>query len=115
MDESHFEVCCIPFFVYNLALGDIVETSPSAGRKYMIRRVVRPSGRYVFRAWFGESSADRHEIAAALESLGALLEWSSRNLLALDARDASHATEIATFLQEHEDAGRLMYETGKTA
>lgn len=45
-DEGRrFEVCCIPFFAYDLALGDVVETN--AG--FLVERVVRQSGRYVFR------------------------------------------------------------------
>ncbi len=111
IDERHFELCCIPFFAYDLALGDVVETDDG----YMARRVSTPSGRYVFRVWFGESFHPRDEVAAELESLGALVEWSSRNLVAVDARDATHAKELADYLQAQEDAGRLMYETGKTA
>lgn len=26
VDDRHFELCCIPFFAYDLALGDVVET-----------------------------------------------------------------------------------------
>ncbi|UQX88706.1 DUF4265 domain-containing protein [Jatrophihabitans telluris] len=111
IDERHFELCCIPFFAYDLSLGDVVETDDG----YMTRRVSTPSGRYVFRVWFGESFHPREEVAAELESLGALVEWSSTNLVAVDARDAAHAKELAAYLQAQEDAGRLMYETGKTA
>ncbi|MFZ1452627.1 MAG: DUF4265 domain-containing protein [Ferruginibacter sp.] len=110
IDDRHFELCCIPFFAYDLALGDVVETDES----YLVRRVSTRSGRYVFRVWFGESFHPRDEVASKLESLGALLEWSSPNLLAVDARDAAHAQQIADYLQEQEDATRLMYETGKT-
>jgi len=42
-----FEVCCIPFFVYDLALGDVVAASPRDSRKSVVDRVVAPSGRYV--------------------------------------------------------------------
>jgi hypothetical protein len=49
-----------------------------------------------------------------LESLGALLEWSSPSLLAVDARDRAHAQVVADFLQEREGLGHLMFETGKT-
>lgn len=114
ISESRFEMCCIPFFLYDVALGDIVETETSGPRKYLISRVVQPSGRYAFRAWFGESFQPRDEIAEALESLGALLEWSSRNLLAVDARDAADARVIADFLADRENKGHLVYETGKT-
>lgn len=111
IDDRHFELCCIPFFAYDLALGDVVETDEN----YLIRRVSKPSGRYVFRVWFGESFHPRDEVAAELKSLGALLEWSSPNLLAVDTRDAAHAQQVADYLQKQEDAARLVYETGKTA
>jgi hypothetical protein len=45
---------------------------------------------------------------------GALLEWSSATLLALDAADEAHAEAIAGYLSEQERAGRLMFETGRS-
>lgn len=111
VDDQLFELCCIPFFADNLALGDVVEVDSD----YIVSRVSTPSGRFVFRIWFGESSHPRNEVSVELDSLGALIEWSSENLLAVDARDAAHAQQIADYLQEQENAGRLMYETGKTA
>lgn len=113
--DGRFEVCCIPFFLYDVALGDVVRTAPAGGRTYMLAEVLRPSGRFVFRVWFGQSFHPREEIAAALESRGALLEWSSTNLLAVDACDHAHAQKLADFLQEREGLGQLMYETGKSA
>ncbi len=109
-DESHFEICCIPFFVYDLALGDVVETDAD----FLVQRVIRRSGRYVFRVWFGESFHPREEIAAKLKARGALIEWSSRNLLAVDTVDEEHAQGVADFLAEHHNAGHLIYETGRS-
>ena len=114
ISEGRFEVCCIPFFLYDVALGDVVETPVDGPRKYLISRVVKPSGRYVFRVWFGESFQPRDEIGQAMEGLGALLEWSSQNLLAVDAPDAEHAQVIADFLADRESKGQLVYETGKS-
>ena len=111
IDESHFELCCIPFFAYDLALGDVVETDS----QYMVRGISTASGRYVFRVYFGDTAYPREEIAEQLAARGALLEWSSTNLLAVDARDRAHAQELAAFLQEQEDLGHLIYETGKSA
>ena len=105
---STFEICCIPFFVYDLALGDVVRTD----EKYEIVRVVERSGRTVFRLWFGTSSFSRDEIAEVLRQLGALLEWSSLNLLAVDAADSAVAQTIADYLQLHQSLGHLRYETG---
>jgi hypothetical protein len=112
LSEDQFEVCCIPFFIYNLALGDVVATSSKAGRKYVVAKVVRPSGRYVFRVWFGRSFQPRDEIVGELEALGSLVEWSSRSLLAVDAVDGEHAQPVADFLAEREKTGHLFYETG---
>jgi hypothetical protein len=64
--------------------------------------------------WFGEAFHPRQEIADELAELGALLEWSSANLLAVDAADEAHAQAIADYLAEQESAGHLMFETGRT-
>lgn len=110
VDDHRFEICCIPFFVFDLALGDVVETNG----EYLVRRAVKPSGRFVFRVWFGESSHPRDEIAEELKRRGALIEGSSVNLLAVDAEDEALAQEIADFLQERQDLGQLLYETGRS-
>lgn len=112
--EDRFEICCIPFFVYDIALGDVVVTSPRGDRKYVVDKVVESSGRFVFRVWFGESFHPRDEIAEELKGFGSLIEWSSRNLLAVDAVDREHAQLVADFLAEREKAGDLVYETGRS-
>lgn len=114
LEDGTFEVCCIPFFVYDLALGDVVATSAKSGQKYVVDKVITPSGRYVFRAWFGQSFQPRDEIAGELKALGSLVEWSSRNLLAVDAADEEHGRLVAGFLMEREKAGHLIYETGRS-
>jgi hypothetical protein len=38
-----FEICCIPFFLYDVALGDVIQTDAS----YELARIVKPSGRFV--------------------------------------------------------------------
>lgn len=115
IDENQFEICCIPFFLYDVALGDTVETAPQGGRQYVLSRVLRPSGRYVFRAFF-ERPQYRYRDAAveALEALGAQVEWSSPSLLAADV-EASAAQQVADLLHNLEQQGQLVYETGKTA
>jgi hypothetical protein len=57
------------------------------------------------RVWFGDSFHPRDEIADSLSRLGAPLEWSSVNLLALDAADESHAQELADFLDDRQRQG----------
>ena len=110
LDAQRFEVCCIPFFLYDVALGDVVETDAAL----LLKRVTRASGRYVFRVWFGEGPGEGEEIAKALIDQGCLIEWSSPNLLAVDTVDADHASKVAGYLQQRETEGGLLYETGKT-
>lgn len=115
LDDDKFEICCIPFFLYDVALGDTVQTHPQLGRRYVVDRVIAASGRYVFRVWFGESGNPRRsDVAAELGEMDALLEWSSPNLLAVDASSLDHAQKIADYLQDQQSRGELSYETGKS-
>jgi len=116
VSDDAFEVCCIPFFLCDVALGDLVQTAPQAEREYVLAGVLRRSGRYVFRVYFaGPMLVHRESVVKRLTTMGSLLEWSSANLLAVDARDATHAREIATYLTEKECQGHLAYETGRSA
>jgi hypothetical protein len=110
--ERRFEICCIPFFVYDLALGDEVETDGD----YVIKHVVKSSGHYTFRVWFGEANdaACRETVPSATKNLGCELEWSSKNLLAIDAATVTMAEAAADVLAKHQAAGDLTYETGRT-
>jgi hypothetical protein len=112
--DDRFKICCIPFFLYDVALGDIVETRPDGERKYLLSRVVEPSGRYVFRVRPDLPDVGT-AVAGELEALGALLEWSSPSLLAVDAVDLAHAQPIADLLAQREARGELIYETGRTS
>jgi hypothetical protein len=47
LGEDRFEVCCIPFFAYDLALGDVVRADAETG--YVIRSVDQRSGNGVVR------------------------------------------------------------------
>lgn len=116
LDERRFELCCIPFFIYDLALGDELETTSQGDREHILARVVRPSGGYTFRAWFGDSShaRARDEVIDALCDLGSEFEWHSGDLLAIDAADDLRAQDVADFLREREQLGHLVYETGRT-
>lgn len=111
LTDHTFELCCIPFFLYDVALGDVVETD----QQYQVTRVVKPSDRFVFRIWFGDSHHPQDDIVAGVVALGALVERSSSHLLAVDAENAVVAKAVADFLQGHEDEQHLMYETGRTA
>ena|SRR5437899_3340663 len=106
-----FIVCCIPFFVRDVDLGDEVETDAD----YVLQRVVQRSGQFTFRVWSGgKDLSATQEIQEEIKELGPLMEWSSENLLALSARDTDQARKLADYLQAREGAGLLQYEAGHT-
>ena len=110
ISDFQFEICCIPFFVYDLSLGDEVITN----EKFMIDKVIKPSGHYTYRVWFGDSveSDARKLLLDELTKTSSTFEWYSDNLIAIDTL-AENAQFVANFLFEKEKAGLLKYETGK--
>lgn len=115
LDVNRFEICCIPFFVYDLALGDQVKTSLEQEDRYVIERVTKRSGRYTFRVWFN-SPAARQALPEIIIRMGCLVEWQTKggHLLAIDAESEALARQVAGVLQQEEDLGHLVFETGRT-
>jgi hypothetical protein len=113
---NRVEICCIPFFVYDLALGDIAQFELDSEQRPLLKKVVIPSGHYTFRVWFGEcrGATARDDVLAEMQRLGSPVEWYSENLLAIDAAP-DIATAVAGFLSTLEATTGLVYETGKTA
>jgi hypothetical protein len=107
--DDRYELCCIPFFIYDLALGDEVETG--AGKDFgVIERVVKRSGRRTYWVWLAEDSdaPTRRRVAAKLnDGCGCLTEWYSKQLLAVDVVSDEQADAILSALKEEIDAGLL--------
>lgn len=110
LSETRFLLCCIPFFAYDLSLGDEVEVDGERS----IRKVSKHAGQWTYRVWFGEVAADRRDFAVErIKSKGPTMEWSSENLLALSVA-ADEAQYIANVLADLENNGFLHYETGRS-
>ena len=106
---TRFVLCCIPFFVYDLSLGDEVETA----KDYVVRSIRRRSGQVTFRVWFGGAAMEVKEKAMdEILRLQPFVEWSSPNLAALSI-DESLSQKLADILQALENQGVLQYETGR--
>lgn len=104
-----FRVCCIPFFLYNVALGDIVRAP-----HYLFESVESASGRYVFRVLFEEEQyAWRQQTVEELHRSDILTEWYSDGLLAVDAENERAASMAGAFLMECQNRGYLTFETGR--
>jgi hypothetical protein len=114
--DDLYELCCIPFFIYNLALGDVLRVSIRDGAP-LVEEVVSRAGHHTFRAWFGKAffPVVREQVIADITALpGCLFEWYGTNLLAIDADSDEAANRVAAFLDSAESRGQLRYETGRT-
>ncbi len=113
--ENNFEICCIPFFLYNLSLGDKVRTKARHGKKYIFQEVIERSGHQTFRIWFNKKDEDRFQIINELKEMGCLLEWQTPkgSLLAIDVSSNELGGKVAHYLFEKEQQGLLIYETGE--
>lgn len=108
LGEAEFELCCVPYFTYGLALGDIVRTSPSRGKRYVIAQVQARSGRRVLRVWLKNVRADgKDRVLRYLEEHSPLHEWSSDDLLAIDLPSAVPSPPLAALLAAAPGLGLL--------
>jgi len=111
-----FEICCIPFAIYGLHLGDTVRTDDD----FVVLEVTQASGHGTFRAWFGETASETeredsrsHVLQTLKEGLACLVECYSSDLLAIDVENAHQAEAVAKFLAEMARQGRLTFESGE--
>ena len=112
--EGLYEICCVPFFVYDLNLGDKVEIREIDGRN-VVSDVLESAGHHTFRVWFQHNSrAVRDEVENHLESLGGTIEWFDSHLLSVDMPDTAHAVRAVEYLEACEKARRCRYETGRS-
>lgn len=115
LSKDRFEICCIPFFAYDIAPGDVIEARPSKAGRYLFRRVVEDAGRHVFRIWFGDMATLTvrydmlSEVTTAVAQLGCEQEWSPPDLLVV-AADADRAGRVADYLSELQKRKRLIFD-----
>lgn len=95
LGDRRFEICCIPFLAYDLALGDVVVIDDDD----WIVDVVERSGHRTFRVWTAEASdAVREHLHLDLVGVGAGIECRSASLMAVDACDESTAQAVWSIL-----------------
>ncbi|WP_162907692.1 DUF4265 domain-containing protein [Allorhizocola rhizosphaerae] len=97
VSRYQYEICCVPFFAKQLALGDLVEV----GRGGYVVRNVKPSRREVFRLLLTQTNEDQLEaIKGRLSALGALFEWLPLGVLAIDCENTTVAERVAAYIAE---------------
>ncbi|MDQ0028773.1 DUF4265 domain-containing protein [Arthrobacter bambusae] len=99
--DDHFELCCIPFFAYDMALGDVVRAEAATG--YVIQSVVQRSGNGVVRVAVKRPEDVNtvhprlHDLLGRLEYL---CEWFAPGYVAISLEPARSHEELFTALAE---------------
>jgi hypothetical protein len=100
----------IPFYVKELALGDVVDARPDAEGVLWFSELVRPSGHSTIRLWFS-GDEDRESVREALRRMGCASEVSDLpRLVAVDVPPEVPYEKVKAFLEQGERAGRFEYE-----
>lgn len=110
-DRLAYELCCLPFFTYGIALGDEIAWNDTDRRAVVTRR----SGRRLVRCAF----ADRKDAAAHHESFhgsvtatGALVEFRGVGLASIDIDSDERLDAVLAVLGPLHESGRAMWEWG---
>jgi len=112
LGENLFEICCIPFFLYGFALGDIVETRPDNEKRFVIAKKLKTKGHFTLRIWF-QSLVDE-KLLEFLKSEGYFIEhrFKSGKLVSIDAPSLEKRSELEQILNADEFANILVWENG---
>jgi hypothetical protein len=110
--EDRMELCCIPFFAYNVSLGDVMIVEPAAEGRYDIRGVDQRSGRFTFRVWSPDSTAaDLRKLLQEVRAIGCLTEpHPIRCGFAVDAESIEKRNTVEEILKRNQSPGHIQYE-----
>jgi hypothetical protein len=110
-------ICAVPFWVYDLNLGDEVTLMDSAEGAPVVTGVVLDGGNYTFRVRFEHAADDDvrwRGLMVELEPFDCWFDVRSPGFLAVSAPPA-HAQAVADHLDDRERRGDLLFETGRSA
>ena len=112
VEADRFELCCLPFFTYGYALGDIVALRAATGPfDRVLGSVVRPSSRGLLRVAF--LTADGHEdLHASLAASDRPHEWRSGGFVAIDI-EGQVPKQLWTTIEALASGGHVEWEWGR--
>jgi hypothetical protein len=110
--KKQFELCTIPAFLHDMALGDVLETVGENEGELVVNKVVSRSGHHSFRVWFGESkAAQKAAVISDLKNMaGVSMELYSDDLLCVDVSNGEEAHKMQNYLQKKETEKKIMFE-----
>ena len=103
-----YEICAIPFFLYEVMLGDVLRVEDLENRRY---RVLHSSEYFGFRLHLDCRGPRRNRILRMIRRRGYLFERISAHGLSVAVAGVSEADAFAKRLLRKERRGWLEYET----
>ena len=108
--DKKFQICCVPFFTYGIALGDTVETDDD----FTFQRTVSKGGHKTLRIAVANKSNQNHlhsVLQEWVEDSGLLYEWYSEGYLAVDLPPDAESHMKMSILDELDRNGEISMET----
>ncbi|MFD9635585.1 DUF4265 domain-containing protein [Streptomyces violascens] len=111
-DDGSYEVACIPFFTYGLALGDTVLLTDDD----YVSAVIKTAGHRTLRLLFIpnlptadlQQAADR--IRADILAAGLLSEWNGERFVAVDIPPGADAPKLIAVMEDVVNKGQAFWE-----
>jgi hypothetical protein len=108
--DDGYEIDNIPFYVKELALGDVVSAQADAEGALWFSRLVRPGRHSTIRLWFSNEH-DVQPIRHELKRMGCASEVSDLpRLVAVDVPPNIPYEKVKVFLDQGEQAGIFEYQ-----
>jgi hypothetical protein len=108
-----YELCCIPFFTYGMAMGDVVQTEVGRSFEHEFKEVKKKCGHRSLRvAVVRREEVDELHLVLheALSRSDFLHEWASPGFVAVDIEVAEKQQAVEDIFQKYADAGRVSLE-----
>ena len=110
-DQATFEVCCLPFFTYGIALGDVIVWNDTNRKAVLSRR----SGRRLIRCAFADrddAAAEHEAFHGSIVATGALVEFHGSGFAAIDIDSDERLEAVLAVVVPLEESGRASWEWG---
>src|SRR5262249_40233579 len=111
ISETLFEICCIPFFTYGIALGDKVECNHG----FTVQRVTEKSGHKTLRIAVVSKNSQYHlheVLHKWVENTGLFYEWYAPGYLAVDIPHSQTKVDMSV-LDQLSRVGEISLEIDK--
>ncbi|MCY1079789.1 DUF4265 domain-containing protein [Archangium lansingense] len=108
--DDGYEIDNIPFYVKELALGDVVAAQSDKGGAPWYSELVRPSGHSTIHLWFSHEE-DVESVRGTLRQMGCASEVSNLpRLVAVDVPPEVSYDKVKAFLEQGEQTGLFEYQ-----